>query len=59
LKEEHKLQVFESEVLSKIFVPKGGKLSEEFRILSNEELGDLYTTQYCETIEISNVLIIN
>ena len=39
---EHKLRVFETRVLRKIFGPKRGKLTKEWRKLHNEELNDLY-----------------
>jgi hypothetical protein len=38
----HRLRVFENRVLRRIFGPKKGELSEEWRKLHNEELNDLY-----------------
>jgi len=42
LREEHGLQISENKVLSKIFGPKNGEMSRQFRILCNKELCDLY-----------------
>jgi hypothetical protein len=42
LREEHRLRVFENTVLRRIFVPKGGVGTGEWRKLHNEELHDLY-----------------
>jgi hypothetical protein len=41
LKEEEKLQVFESRVIRKIFGSKKDEVSWQFRILHNKELHDL------------------
>jgi hypothetical protein len=38
LTEEHKLRVFEKKVLIKIFGPKREKVTDEWRIIHNEEL---------------------
>jgi hypothetical protein len=44
LREEHRLKVFESRVLRKIFGPKRDEVTEEWRKLHNEELRDLYSS---------------
>jgi hypothetical protein len=41
LREEHRLRVFENRVLSKIFGPKRGEVTGEWRKLHKEELRDL------------------
>ena len=43
LREERKLRVFENRVLRRIFGPKRGKVTEEWRKLHNEELNLLAT----------------
>jgi hypothetical protein len=43
LNEERKLRVFENRVLRRIFGPKRGEGTEEWRRLHNEELNDLYS----------------
>ena len=47
MREERKLRVFENMVLRKIFGPRKGEVTGEWRRLHNEELNDLYSTQYC------------
>ena len=42
LKEEHRLRVFENRVLRRIFGPKRGGVTGEWKKLYNEELNDLY-----------------
>jgi len=42
LREERKLRVFENMVLRRIFGPRRGKVTGEWRRLHNEELNDLY-----------------
>ena len=42
LREEHRLRVFENRVLRRIFGPKGGGVTGQWRKLHNEELNDLY-----------------
>ena len=42
LGEEPRLMVFENRVLRRVFGPKSDEVTEEWRILHNEELGDLY-----------------
>jgi hypothetical protein len=44
LREEHRLRVFENRVLRKIFGPKKGEVTVEWRKLHNEELRDLYSS---------------
>jgi hypothetical protein len=44
LREEQRLKVFENRVLSKIFGPKRGEVTWEWRRLHNEELDDLYSS---------------
>jgi hypothetical protein len=44
LREEHRLGVFENSVLSRIFGPQRGEVTEEWRKLHNEELHDLYSS---------------
>jgi hypothetical protein len=45
LKEEQRLRVFENRVLRRIFGLKRDEVAGEWRILHNEELNDLYTSQ--------------
>jgi hypothetical protein len=42
LREVLRLRMFENRVLKKIFGPKRGKVSGEWRKLQNEELHDMY-----------------
>jgi hypothetical protein len=42
LREEHRLRVFENRLLRRIFGPKKGEVTGEWRKLHNEELRDLY-----------------
>jgi hypothetical protein len=44
LREEHRLRVFESRVLRRIFGPKREGVTGELRRLHNEELNDLYSS---------------
>jgi hypothetical protein len=44
LREEHRLRVFENRVLRRIFGPKGGGVTGEWRRLHKEELNDLYSS---------------
>jgi hypothetical protein len=44
LREEHRLRVFESRVLRRIFEPKRDEVTEEWRKLHNEELRGLYSS---------------
>jgi hypothetical protein len=44
LREEHRLRVFESRVLRRIFEPKKDEVPGEWRRLHNEELHDLYSS---------------
>jgi len=46
LREERRLRVFENRVLRRIFGPKTDEVTREWRILHNEELNDLYSSQY-------------
>jgi hypothetical protein len=43
LREEHRLEVFENRVLSRIFEPNREDMAGGWRRLNNEELHDLYT----------------
>jgi hypothetical protein len=43
LREEQRLRVFENRVLRRIFGPKRGEATGEWRRLHNEELNDLYS----------------
>jgi hypothetical protein len=47
LREECRLRVFENRVLRRVFGPKRDEVTGEWRKLHNEELNDLYLTQYC------------
>ena len=42
LREERRLRMFENRVLRRIFGPRRGEVTEEWRKLHNEELNDLY-----------------
>jgi hypothetical protein len=44
LREEHRLREFENRVLRRIFGPKRGEVTGEWRRLHNEELNDLYSS---------------
>ena len=44
LREERKLRVFENMVLRRIFGPRRGEVTGEWRRLHNEELNDLYSS---------------
>ena len=44
LREEHRLRVFENRVLRRLFGPKSGGVTGEWRKLHNEELNDLYSS---------------
>jgi hypothetical protein len=44
LREEHRLKVFESRVLRRIFGPRRGELTGDWRKLHNEELHKLYSS---------------
>jgi hypothetical protein len=44
LREEHRLRVFENRVLRRIFGPKRGEVTGEWRKLHNEELHNLYSS---------------
>jgi hypothetical protein len=43
LREDHRLRVFRTGELRKIFGPKRDKVTREWRRLCNEELHDLYS----------------
>jgi hypothetical protein len=42
--EEHRLRVFENRVLRRIFSPKRDEVTEDWRILHNEELHNFYSS---------------
>ena len=44
LKEERRLRMFEKRVLRRIFGPRRGKVTGEWRKLHNEKLSDLYSS---------------
>jgi len=44
LRMEHKLRVFETRVLRRIFGPKRDEVTKEWTKLHNEELNDLYSS---------------
>ena len=44
MREERRLRVFENGVLRRIFGPRRGKVTGEWRKLYNEELNDLYSS---------------
>jgi len=44
LTEEHRLRVYATRVLRKIFGPKEDEVTEEWKKLHNEELNDLYSS---------------
>jgi hypothetical protein len=44
LREDHRLRVFESRMLRRIFGPKKDEVTGEWRKLHNEELHDLYSS---------------
>jgi hypothetical protein len=44
MREEHRLRVFESRVLKRIFEPKRVEVGGEWKKLHNEELSDLYSS---------------
>jgi hypothetical protein len=44
LREEHRLRVFESRVLRRIFGPKRDEMTGEWKKLHNEELHNLYSS---------------
>jgi len=44
LRKEHRLRVFESRVLRRIFGPRRDEVTGEWRKLYNEELNDLYSS---------------
>jgi hypothetical protein len=41
---EHRLRVFENRVLRRIFGPKRGAVTGEWRKLRNEEVNDIYSS---------------
>jgi hypothetical protein len=52
LREERRLRVLENRVLRRMFGPKGGGVTGAWRKLRNEEISDLYSTQYCSDDQI-------
>jgi len=51
MKEEHRLRVFENRVLRRIFGPKKGEITGEWRKLHNVELSDLYSPNIVRVIK--------
>jgi len=52
LRAEHRLRVVENRVLRRIFGPKRGEVTEEWRKLHNEELNDLYSSpEFCRVVK--------
>jgi hypothetical protein len=51
LREEHRLRVFENEVLRRIFQPKRNEVTGEWRELHNEELHNLYSQKFIRIIK--------
>jgi hypothetical protein len=47
LREERRLRVFENRVLRRVFGPKRGEVTGEWRKLHNEKLSGVLLTQYC------------
>jgi hypothetical protein len=41
------MRVFENRVLRRVFGPKRDQVTGEWRKLHNEELNNVYLTQYC------------
>jgi hypothetical protein len=54
LREERRLRVFENRVLMRIFRPRSNEVTREWRKLHNEELNDLYSSQYFSGDKIEN-----
>jgi hypothetical protein len=54
LREECRLTVFENRVLMRIFGPRSNEVTREWRKLHNEELNDLYYSQYFSGDKIEN-----
>jgi hypothetical protein len=44
LREEHRLRVFDNRVLRRMFSPKRGEVTGDWRKLHNEELHNLYSS---------------
>jgi hypothetical protein len=55
LSEEGSLRVFENRVLRRIFGPKRGEVTGEWRKLHNEELNDLYSPNIIQVIKSRRV----
>ena len=49
-REERKLRVLENMVLRRIFGPRRGEVTGEWRRLHNEELNNLYSSTYIEPV---------
>lgn len=52
MKEEHKLELFENNVLRKVYGLRKGQISEQFMIMHNEELRNIYWSP--STVRIVN-----
>jgi hypothetical protein len=53
LREERRLRVFENRVFRRVFGPKRGEVTGEWRKLHNEELNDLYSLPSIVRVVIS------
>ena len=53
LREERRLKLFENRVLKRIFGPKRGEVTGQWRKLHNEDLTDLYSSPNIMMVNIS------
>jgi len=51
LREERRLRIYENRVLRRIFGPKRGEVTGEWRKLHNKELNDLYSPNIVRVIK--------